>query len=194
MNIEQLMVNKLKPLQTHLIVKSETRINDMRTTRANLLLAGFEAQAETITKKLWVNRRNSVLYEAMKKTGLKILVERPNFSQKRYTDLWWLVLKKAIRHRNDLMLYEVKAKDYCGDVPDFAVQATIKARDAGLKPEVWAVAKREELKDRYAHLQTLDPIVVGYPVVNEKTDYKYGLIVAMWGKDLEEINHYFEEQ
>ncbi len=94
-------------------------------------------------------------------------------------------------------MVEVKPEDYKGELPVFAVKATAQAVKAGLMPRVWIAGNQKELceyvKTEITNIP-IDPLVVGYasePQANRKNQC---LLIAAWGKDLEQINLALESQ
>lgn len=93
-------------------------------------------------------------------------------------------------NRQPQYLIEIPTKHFKGQVPDFAIEATGKATQFGLKPQVWVAGTYNELSGVVK--EKIDPIVIGYPLISKDTyRWTHGLLLAAWGKDLEAMNQYF---
>lgn len=104
---------------------------------------------------------------------------------------------KTKRVQRPQFLAEISPEDYLGVVPNFAIEAAGKAVEANLTPRIWVAGTTEEI--RSISRQNIDPLIVGYPTIckNEKKHIwytKHCLLLAAWGKDLEQIDSYFAQR
>jgi hypothetical protein len=100
--------------------------------------------------------------------------------------------EKQIQIQQPQYLIEISPKAFTGKVPDFAIEATGKATQFGLKPQVWVAGTFKELTG-VVREKVIDPIIIGYPYIDDGGTYRRtrGLLLAAWGKDLEAIDKAF---
>lgn len=215
--IEKLVNKQLKTLQvppTSILMSEEYQ--KIKTQADQAEKAGFTTRAEKLRSQLETSDNIDKLTDIMEKTGYKIILNRPRFEHMNS-----VVLKKAMwpnKADKDLVLCEISPSMYSDEVPQFAVEAVIKAKEAGLTPMLWTVTERAQAE------RILDPVVVGYLMPNQpligvdpaaelmhnRRSLLWGmsdlytsmfgprmpdhcLLIAAWGKDLEAINSYFEK-
>lgn len=118
---------------------------------------------------------------------------KPKLRTRNFTEIIEVPVTKTITE--EVYLIEQTPQQYIGAIPDFAVKAAALAVQQGLTPRVWIAGTRQELqqyvKTDVSTKYYIDPIIVGYP-----TPYptELCLLIAAWGKDLEQIDQYFSEK
>ena len=157
-SIEQIVQQAIKPLyvnpKQNILSEEYKQIQEKAT---NAEKAGFTHQASILRHRLKEQDQKDLYVEVMQKTGLKILLQRPNFNTNGSLVYPHITIEEHWRtHGKDLLLVEVPPSKYEEEVPQFAIDATLKAKEVGLEPMLWTVMQREKAN------QSLDPIVVGY--------------------------------
>lgn len=198
MSVEMLVKQKIKPLKRTIELPSEQEFEILKTKMNMAKEAGFTYQAEQLQRQIGFYEELAEFKIIMQKTNLKILFKEPEWEdsfRQYYNDEAhiinepYLTVRKGERAlfwvQSDIILLEQKVSHYRGNVPQFAVEATIKAKEAGLIPYIWSALEKNQIK------RMLDPLVVGY-INNNGTLSDHCLLIAAWGKDLETINNYFE--
>jgi hypothetical protein len=105
------------------------------------------------------------------------------------------VQEKLSISKEAVYLIEVDASGYKGEIPIQAIKASAQAVKAGLEPRVWIAGTEPELKEYVESTVTykpvkIDPLVVGYAKDQQRFDHC--VLIAVWGKDLETIDAYFQ--
>jgi len=108
---------------------------------------------------------------------------------------------------DNLYLVEAGLEEFRAHIPDGLLPTVIEGRNLGLKLMVWFVTKESQIADHVTQNLCMDPVIVGYPIVGqlgterrnssggrEIWDNTHAVILAMWGKDIEDISKYIEER
>jgi hypothetical protein len=136
-----------------------------------------------------------------------ILLSRPNFYSRRvaqidaYTEKRISMFQVSQARENSLYIAEIPIGQFTGDAPMQIVDKAVEARRESLYPVVWAMGTTEELSSisKGQIISTHDPLLVGYPSrkVSEGqdgniwVDCDFGVVLAMWGDDLKDLDEYF---
>lgn len=88
------------------------------------------------------------------------------------------------------ILWEIPLYAYDCEVPNSIMKGIIQAKQDALNPKLWFVSTPEQFHE-YVNQSSLDPAVVAYP--NGIYDMQV-ILLGIWGKDIEDITSYFEEQ
>jgi hypothetical protein len=157
--------------------------------------SGFELKAREIKPKLLFAR-------AAKELGNPIIFKRPNFVEYKNTQRIPLIEIDYDDRKigfDDPCLFEVEPGIFKGTVPIQVLKTTVAAKKLGFKPYVWFAAKERSLEEVISRpVQRLDPAIVGYPIVAEESGHpiinnEFGLVVGIWGKDIDSIDKVFQE-
>jgi hypothetical protein len=171
---------------------------EVQMLKENLRLyaeAGFELQARELKVKL-------LLAEAKKKLGGLILFRRPNFqfSIHGYSRYPLELITKSRSSVDKLWVYEVEPRVFKAKIPAPILATTVEAKKLGFKPFVWFVSSEAEVQE---FLDTpavdADPAIVAYPVVaqdgvREVVNEEFGIVLGLWGGDIEHIDNMVEQE
>jgi hypothetical protein len=152
--------------------------------------AGFDLKARGL-------KRNLLLVEAGQRMGATILFKRPSFhvSIHNFARYPLETLDDSVeRSGAKSWVYEVEPSVFKGTVPATILTTMLEAKKLGFKPYVWFVSSDAEVhKFLNQPLTRADPALVAYPIVarvagTEVVDNEFGIVLGLWGKDIEEIN------
>lgn len=87
------------------------------------------------------------------------------------------------------LLFEVPPQVYKEDVPINVLKAVVESQSNGVTSKVWFISSPEQFSDYIE--QPLDPMVVGYPVID---DYPYVVVLGLWGTDITDFDKIFGGQ
>lgn len=97
-------------------------------------------------------------------------------------------------------VYEVEPSVFKGSVPVPILTTTLEAKQLGFKPYIWFVSSDAEVhKFLNQSVTKVDSALVAYPIVAreagmEVVDNEFGIVLGLWGKDIEEINGVLENR
>ena len=147
--------------------------------------------------------------KATQELGTLIIVKRPAFRDE-YDHVYPFpkLLLENISDRNpfgcysdSIYLWEVEPNVFRGNVPIGILKATLTAKTLGFKPYVWLASPQSELgmylESPTPRVLTLDPAIVAYPIVGKESgrdviNNEYGIVLGIWGKDIEQIDKALE--
>lgn len=151
---------------------------------------GFELKARQLKSKLLLARAKQNLRKP-------ILFKRPSFHVSihnfpRYPLETVHDARKSLDAK--LWVYEVEPRVFKGNVPAPILTTAFEAKKLGFKPYVWFVSSETEIqKFLNQPVVKADPALVAYPIVANEggidvVDYMFGIVLGLWGKDIEEIS------
>jgi hypothetical protein len=150
--------------------------------------AGFKSKAKETKPKL-------LLAKAIHKLNNPIVFKRPDFTVTLGSFPRYPLRKPNPKKPRSCRqwVYEVEPRIFRGNVPIPVLATALEAKDLGFKPYVWFVSSAAELNRFLDEKAKLDPALVAYPVVaneagTEVVDKEFGILLGIWGADIEEIN------
>lgn len=159
-----------------------------------LMQAGFRTQARHAKARMILARVKKALGNA--------IVLQPPFDGEGWGHWTGRLLlhkeSKGLFGSNNTYLYEVRPSNFKGNIPKTVLRATVHAKQLGLGPRVWFVAKENQFRE-YLAIPRGDPAIVGYPAEWEGSrawilDHQFAVLIGLWGKDIAEISRVFEEK
>ena len=178
-----------------LIASCETKPDtntDMQTLEEQWNLytnTGFELKAKELKPKL-------LIAKARQQLDNPLTIKRPNFTNSIHSPprFPFQNTHNIGKKRSEKAVFEVEPAIFKGDVPLPILKNTLKAKELGFKPYVWFASSDTELHNSVNQpLMDVDPAIVAYPIISkdpdaEVIDNEIGIVLGIWGKDIEEIN------
>ncbi len=158
---------------------------------------GFEQKARELKARL-------LFAKAAQRLGNPIVIKRPAFGREHnhvypLPKLWLANIgDRNLGYPSDsIYLWEVEPSVFKGNVPAKILKATLIAKTLGFKPYVWFVSPQSEIGEYLRASLQRDPAIVAYPIVGKENgedvvNYEFGIVLGIWGKDIERINEVFD--
>jgi len=178
--------------------KNSSSIQELKSLRDLYRKAGYFKKASQIQQQIY-EIQIQIELERLRKNY--IILKKPRFESilvdvpRKYRSYWdekWkysgyrLSSKFSIRTK---YLFEIDPSNYKGHIPLKLVEETIKARESGFKPMIWAIATEREIIELSVgeEIGKYDPLLVGYiPDISG-----YVVLLGIWGKDIEDLDKLF---